>query len=149
VISIHKSGKDLALPSSYRHISTLDIIGKLLEKILVTRIVYEVSDRGLMRDDQFEFRSRHSASLQLARPVERITRKFGEKGLTDAVFQDLSKAFDTVWIDGLLYKTTCLNLPSYKVHKSHHTSEVALSKRPSRRPCNLVEACRLGWLRVE
>jgi hypothetical protein len=34
--------------------------------------------------------------LQLARLVERITRNFGEKKLTDAVFLDVAKAFDTI-----------------------------------------------------
>jgi hypothetical protein len=34
----------------------------------------------------------------LARLVERITRDFGEKRLTGAVFLDVVKAFDTVWI---------------------------------------------------
>ena len=28
----------------------------------------------------------------------------------------MAKAFDTVWIDGLLYKLTLLNFPSYIVH---------------------------------
>jgi hypothetical protein len=28
----------------------------------------------------------------------------------------VAKAFDTVWIDGLLYKVTLLNFPSYIVH---------------------------------
>ena len=41
-------------------------------------------------------------SLQLACIVERITRNIGEKRLTGAVFLDVAKAFDTVWIDGLL-----------------------------------------------
>jgi hypothetical protein len=54
--------------------------------------------------------------LQLARLVERITRKFGEKRLTGAVFLDVAKAFDAVWIDGLLYKFTLLNFPFYTVH---------------------------------
>jgi hypothetical protein len=52
----------------------------------------------------------------LARLIESITRNFGEKRLTGAVFLDVAKAFDTVWIDGLLYKLTLLNLPSYLVH---------------------------------
>jgi hypothetical protein len=52
----------------------------------------------------------------LARLVERITRNFGEMRLTGAVFLDLAKAFNTVWIEGLLYKLTILNLPSYLVH---------------------------------
>jgi len=69
-----------------------------------------------MRDKQFGFRPRHSTSLQLARLVERITRNFGEKRLTYAVFLDVAKAFDTVWIDGLLYKLTLQNFPSYIVH---------------------------------
>jgi hypothetical protein len=54
--------------------------------------------------------------LQLARLVKRITRNFGEKRLTGAVFLDVSKAFDTVWVDGLPYKLTLLNFPSYIVH---------------------------------
>ena len=69
-----------------------------------------------MWDDQFGFRPRYNTSLQLARLVERITRIFGEKRLTNAVFLDVAKAFDTVWIDGLLYKLTFLNFPSYVVH---------------------------------
>ena len=64
--------------------STLDTIGKLFEKILLARILHEVSVRGLMRDEQFGFRPRHSTSLQLARLVERITRYFGEKRLIGA-----------------------------------------------------------------
>jgi len=116
VTSIHKPGKDPALSSSYRPISLLDTIGKLFEKILLARILHVVSDRGLLWDEQFGFRPRHSTSLQLARFIERITRNFGEKRLTGAVFLDVAKAFDTVWIDGLLYKLTLFNFPSYIVH---------------------------------
>jgi hypothetical protein len=54
--------------------------------------------------------------LQPARLVERITRNFGEKRLTLSVFLDVAKAFDTAWIDGLLYKLTLLKFPSYIVH---------------------------------
>jgi hypothetical protein len=54
--------------------------------------------------------------LQLARLVERITRNIGEKRLTGAVFLNVAKAFDTVWIDGLLYKITLLDFPSYIFH---------------------------------
>ena len=64
-----------------------------------------------MRDEQFGFRPRHSTSLQLARLVERITRNFGDNRLTG-----VAKAFDTVWIDGFLYKLTFLNFSSYIVH---------------------------------
>jgi len=52
----------------------------------------------------------------VTRLVERITRNFGEKRLTGAVFLGVAKVFDTAWIDGLLYKLTILNFPSYLVH---------------------------------
>ena len=55
-----------------------------------------------MRDEQFGFRPKHSTSLQLDRLV-RITRNFSEKRLSGAVFLNVAKALDTVWIGGLLY----------------------------------------------
>jgi hypothetical protein len=69
-----------------------------------------------MREEPFGFRLRHSTSLQLARLVERITRYFSEKRLTGAVFLDMAKAFDTVWIDGLFCKLTVFKFQSYIVH---------------------------------
>ena len=45
-----------------------------------------------------------------------MTTSFGENRLTGAVFLDVAKAFDTVWIDGLLYNLTFPNFQSYIVH---------------------------------
>ena len=58
------------------------------------------------------FRQGISTTLQLARLVETITRNFGERRLAGAVFLDVAKAT----IEGLLYKLTILNFPSYLVH---------------------------------
>jgi len=60
------------VPSSYRSISLLDAIGKLFEKILLVKILNVVNERGLLRDEQFQFRPKHSTSLQLARLVKRF-----------------------------------------------------------------------------
>jgi hypothetical protein len=115
VVSILKSGKDPTLPSSYRPISLLDTVDKLFEKIPLARVLREVSERGLLRDEQFGFRHRYSTTLQLTRLVERVNRNFDERRLTGAVFLDMAKAFDTIWVKGLLYKLTVLNFPSYLV----------------------------------
>jgi hypothetical protein len=111
VISILKTAKDASLPSSYRPICLLDTIGKLFEKILLSRILSEVSGRGLLRDEKFGFRAKHSTILQLARLVERVTRNLGEKILTGAIFLHVAKAFETVWVDGQLFKLTARNFP--------------------------------------
>ena len=91
MLSILKPGEDPALPSSHRLISLLNTIGKLFEKVLLSRILYKVSGRGLLRDEQFWLRPKHSTALQLARLVERVSRHFGEKRLTGAVFLDVAK----------------------------------------------------------
>jgi hypothetical protein len=116
VFSIVKPGNDPALPSSYRPISLQDTICKLFEKILLSRILHEVNGRGLLRDVQFGFRPKHRTTLQLTRLVERVFRNVDEQRLTGAVFLDVAKAFDTVWVDDLLYKLTILNFPSYLVN---------------------------------
>jgi hypothetical protein len=46
----------------------------------------------------------------------KITRNVDDKRLTGTPFLDLAKAFDTLWIDGLFYKLTLLNFPSYIIH---------------------------------
>ena len=74
--------------------------------------------RGLLRNEQFGFPPRRSTSLQLARLVDGISRNIGEKRLTGAVFLDVAKAFDTVWIDGLLHMLSLLNFLSYIVNRS-------------------------------
>jgi hypothetical protein len=87
--------------------------------------------------------------LQLVRLVERITRNFGEKTLTGAVFLDMTKPFDTVWIEGFLYKLMLLNFPSYignTISSYCRDQKFELSFQRTR---HLVGACGLGWLRVD
>jgi hypothetical protein len=74
--------QDPTLPSSYRPVSLLDIVDKLFEKTLLTRVLREVNESGLLRDEQFGFRPKHSTTLQLARLVERVNRNFDDRRLT-------------------------------------------------------------------
>ena len=53
VISILKPGKDPTQFPSYRPTGLLDTIGKLFVKILLARILSEVSECELMQDKQF------------------------------------------------------------------------------------------------
>jgi hypothetical protein len=66
-------------------------VGKLFEKIVLARVLREISAHGLLREEQFGFRPIHSTTHQLARVVERVNRNFGERRLTGAVFLDVTK----------------------------------------------------------
>jgi hypothetical protein len=48
-------------------------------------------------------------SLQLVSLVERIFRNSGERRFTGGIYVDVTKVFDTVWVDGILYKLTLSN----------------------------------------
>jgi hypothetical protein len=61
------------------------------------------------------FRLKHSTGMQLAPLIQSASRKFDKNRLTCAVFLDVSKAFDTVLVDSMLYKLTVLNFTSYLV----------------------------------
>jgi len=76
--------------------------GKLLEKILLTRILRVVSSHALLRNEPFGFIPKHITALHLHQIVERVCRKSGEKRLTGAVFLEVAKAFDTVHFDAFL-----------------------------------------------
>jgi len=78
--------------------------GKLLEKILLSRILRVVSSHALLRNEPFGFIPKHITALHLHQLVERVYRKSGEKSLTGAVFLDVAKASDTVQFDAFLYK---------------------------------------------
>jgi hypothetical protein len=47
--------------------------------------------------------------------VERVNRNLDERRLTGAVFLDVVKAFDTIRVEGSLYKLTVLIFLSYLV----------------------------------
>ena len=79
------------------------------------RILCKVCGCRLLHNEQFGFSPELSIALQLAHLVERVSSNFGEKGLRGAVFLDVVKAFDAVWVSSLLYKLTILNFPLYLV----------------------------------
>jgi hypothetical protein len=114
VLSTMKPGKDPALPSSHRPISLLDRLANCSRKSHSPGFSANLVDADYCAMSTLDS-GPNSTALQLARLVERVSRNFDGKRLTGPVLLDVAKAFDTVWIDGLLYKLSILNFPSYLV----------------------------------
>jgi hypothetical protein len=109
-IPIHKSGKNKNSPSSYRPISLLPTLSKILERIMLRRMKPYLKIIPL---HQFGFKPLHSTCHQLQRISEIIIKGFKKKECTFTVFLDVAQAFDKVWHQGLLQKLAKLNLPTY------------------------------------
>lgn len=115
VIAVPKPGKDLRSPSSYRPISLLPVMSKLFERLYLRRLLQHIDAEGILPDEQFGFRRGHSTTHQLLRLVEEAMEALDRKEYFGALLLDVSKAFDSVWHEGLLFKLYTLGIPSSHV----------------------------------
>jgi hypothetical protein len=122
IILIHKPGKPTESPSSYRPISLLPTLSKILEKILLKRIYPIINDFNIIPNTQFGFKNKHSTLHQVHRITDIISSSLETKNHCEAVFLDVAQAFDRVWSDGLLYKLRFLPAPLFLILKSFLTS---------------------------
>jgi hypothetical protein len=114
VIAIHKPGKDSSLTSSYRPISLLSSLSKILERVILKRINDHLSDNNILPTEQYGFRQKRSTTHQLNRIVNYIKRKYTiNKSSTGMILLDIERAFDRVWHNGLLFKMINYNFPLY------------------------------------
>ena len=105
VTPIFKKG-DKQLMKNYRPISLLPICGKILEKIIFTNLYNYLNANNLITKNQSGFRPGDSTTNQLLYLVDEIHQAFDstESFEVRAVFLDISKAFDKVWHEGLIFK---------------------------------------------
>jgi hypothetical protein len=108
IIPIPKSGKNKMKISSYRPISLLSSTAKVVEKIIQIRLNKIIVKHRLDKPTQMGFKKNHSTTLQLARIINEILIEFNKDKTTAMTLIDLEKAFDTVWINGLV-KKMCVN----------------------------------------
>ena len=93
--------------SNYRPISLLPICGKILEKIIFDQVYPFLDKNRLLSTKQSGFRPGDSTIYQLISITSDIYRNFEKHDETRALFLDISKAFDKVWHEGLIYKLKC------------------------------------------
>ena len=79
VTSTLKPEKDSGL-TSFQSVILLGTNGKLFDKILLTRILSEVSWRLFLRNKRFGFRPKHSTALQIIRLVEKFPGTWMRRG---------------------------------------------------------------------
>ena len=119
ITPILKPGKKSNDPASYRPISLLNTLSKLTEKIILNRLNAHDSKEKIIIDEQFGFRHNHNTVQQVVRIVNDISVNFNKKKLTTMVLLDIEKAFDKVWIDGLLYKMIQYKYPDVLIKLIH------------------------------
>ena len=105
VVPVHKK-HEKNLKGNYRPISLLPIFGKILEKLMYDSIYSHLVSYDLLNPNQSGFRPGDSTINQLISITHTIFKAFDCNPPLDvrSVYLDISKAFDRVWHDGLMYK---------------------------------------------
>ena len=103
---VHKKN-NRQIKSNYRPISLLPLCGKLLEKIVFDQVYSYLNTHNLLSKNQSGFRPGDSTIYQLISITSNIYESFEKYDETRAIFLDISKAFDKVWHEGVIYKVKC------------------------------------------
>jgi hypothetical protein len=116
IIGLPKPGKGHALPSSYRPISLLSSLSKILERVILRRLKDHADLNNIIPKEQFGFRNNLSTSHQIDRVVSHIKSEYAKnKTSTGLISIDVEKVYDQVWSDRLLYKMKKFKFPLYLI----------------------------------
>ena len=96
VTPIYKRKGDKRTPSSYRPISLTSIASRIMESIVKDSIQEYLSLNNFLSSKQFGFLGGKSTVLQLLTVINDLTKNLDNGCVTDVIFCDFQKAFDTV-----------------------------------------------------
>ena len=105
VVPVHKKNEK-NLKGNYRPISLLPIFGKILQRLIYDSLYSHLVSSEVLNPNQSGFRPGHSTVNQLISITHKIFDAFDCNPPLDvrSVYLDISKAFDRVWHDGLIFK---------------------------------------------
>ena len=96
IIPIAKPKKNPNLPESYRPITLLQCISKLMENIISNRLCFIAEENNLLLDSQHGFRARRSTLDPVVELEYEIRKGIADTHVTVVVFFDLKAAYDSV-----------------------------------------------------
>ena len=114
IIPIHKMGKPLNSPASFRPISLTSCVSKLFERIILSRLLFFLEYNSILSPHQAGFRPVRSTLDQILYLSQFILDGFNKPrpGSRTILFTiDFSKAFDSVWHPALFHKLISAGLP--------------------------------------
>lgn len=111
VAAIPKPGKPPTCPKSFRPISLLSALSKILEMHILKPIRLHLETSKIIPDDQYGFVRGKSSVGQLHRVTSHIKNQLEAGCSTGMILLDVERAFDRVWHAGLLYKLLHTNFP--------------------------------------
>lgn len=101
---IPKKADNKADPKNYRPISLTNCLARLCERFVLEEIQEHLKNEKIIIKEQSGFRVKRQTKDNIFSVCQRNLEAFNRKKNSCVVFFDISKAFDKVWHNGLLYK---------------------------------------------
>ena len=119
IILIHKMGKPLDSPASFRPISLTSCVSKLFERIILLRPLFFLESNSILSPRQACFHPGRSTLDQILYLSQSISDGFnkprpGSRTILSTI--DFSKAFDSVWHPVIFHKLISAGLPPCFAH---------------------------------
>ena len=109
VVALYKNSGDKHDVNNYRPINVTSVIMRLFDRLMLPTLLQYMSRRSIPYTFQYGFTKLRSTYDAILRLLSFIGRYYNYP--IPAVFIDISKAYDRVWVKGLLYKLhTHLNM---------------------------------------
>ena len=102
VVPVHKKS-DKQILKNYRPISLLPICGKVFERLIYNSLFEYFIENNLISPNQSDFKPGDSCTNQFISITHEIYQSFDDGFEVRGVFLDISKAFDKVWHNSLIY----------------------------------------------
>ena len=90
------SSTDYDILKNYRPVTNLQLLGKLIERVVDNRLDIHMNQNQLHSSKQYAYKGEHSTELLLTKVVDELLISCDKKTPTLVMFLDLSAAFDTV-----------------------------------------------------
>lgn len=103
VLPVLKKNKNPCKPVSYRPISLTSNLSKIYEMVINNLLVRVCENKKIIPDEQFGFKRQHSTTHAAQKVITDILKGLHFNDYTAAVLIDLEKAFDSVWLAGLIF----------------------------------------------
>ena len=120
LVCIYKKNKPPHDPASYRPISLLPNLGKILEKLITIPIKNFCSENKILPNEQFGFRDKHSTVHAIAKLTTDICNAINNEIRVGACLIDIEKCFDSIWSDGVIYKLIKKKFPEKLILLINH-----------------------------
>jgi ribonuclease HI len=114
-------------PSTYRPISLLSVFGKLLEKLMIDRIMHYLYSNQLLSENQFGFTPQTSTTDAIIRVKDFVFKSLKKGKPTILVSLDVEGAFDAAWWPSIIKQLRDFNCPSnlFKLARNYFSERTA------------------------